>query len=192
MKVEVGDGCRHLIRQHGWRSGDLDPHEVAVQLQPDDAARPDVARAAFRTCPVQSHCGGWERDEDVALHCDRHDDLTALATAAARTAAARTAGRRRSCPLGHERVMAASGVRAARRAGPSPRAGARIEAGVFPSRFAGAMLVHAYTHRVGAQAVLAEAAASAPAGPVYDNLGVLAAAQMAFSLGRVSVEQFKF
>jgi transposase len=77
----------------------------------------------------------------------------------------------------------------------APGAGARIEAGVFPSRFAGAMLVHAYTHRVGTQAVLAEAAASAPAGPaglVYDEVGVLAAAQMAFSLGRVSVEQFKY
>jgi len=78
----------------------------------------------------------------------------------------------------------------------APAAGARIEAGVFGSRFAGAMLVWAYTHRMGAQGVLAEAAAAAavpsgPGGRVFDEVGVLAAVLMAFSLGRVSVEQFK-
>jgi hypothetical protein len=57
------------------------------------------------------------------------------------------------------------------------------------------MLVHAYTHRMGVQAVFAQAAAAVPACPVpqvYDEAGVLAAVGMAFSLGYPSVEQFKY
>jgi hypothetical protein len=95
-------------------------------------------------------------------------------------------------PAAPAEAGAGPGGGAGARAGATlPAAGARIEAGVFSSRFAGAMLVWAYTHRVGAQAVLATAAGSGPAGVVFDDVGVLAAVLMAFSLGRVSIEQFK-
>jgi hypothetical protein len=76
-----------------------------------------------------------------------------------------------------------------------PAAGARIGEGVLASRYAGAMLVHAYAHRLGMAALLGRAAAGVPGGaggPRYDDIGVLCAVQAAFSLGFVSVEQFKY
>jgi len=79
--------------------------------------------------------------------------------------------------------------------GPVPAGGARIGEGVFPTRFAGAMLIHAFTHRMGVRAVLERAASAVPAGPArraYDDLGVLAAVLVAFVLGFASVERFKY
>lgn len=77
-----------------------------------------------------------------------------------------------------------------------PAAGARIGEGVFATRYAGAMLVHAYTCRLGAPALFDRAVAHVPGsgtgGPRYDDAGVLCAVQAAFSLGFVSVEQFKY
>jgi hypothetical protein len=74
-------------------------------------------------------------------------------------------------------------------------AGARVGEGVFPTKFAAAMLVHAYLHRMGVREVLERAAAAAPAGPArraYDNLGVLTAVLVAFTLGYTSIERFKY
>lgn len=79
-------------------------------------------------------------------------------------------------------------------AGPVARPAARIEQGVFFSRYAGAMLVHAFTDRVGATAVLAGAVgASGAAGALarFDDIGLLAATSMAFTLGAKTVEQVK-
>lgn len=72
---------------------------------------------------------------------------------------------------------------------------ARIATGSFASRFAGSMLLHAFTDRVGASAVFAQAAGGippAPAGrPRYDDIAVLAATSMVFALGFASLEQAK-
>jgi len=72
---------------------------------------------------------------------------------------------------------------------------ARIATGSFASRFAGSMLLHAFTDRVGASDVFARAAGGippAPAGrPRYDDIAVLAATSMVFALGFASLEQAK-
>jgi DNA-binding CsgD family transcriptional regulator len=75
-------------------------------------------------------------------------------------------------------------------AGPVTWPAARLGEGVFWSRHAGAMLAHAFTDRVGATAVLAGAAG--PAGRArFDDVGLLAATSMAFTLGAKTVEQVK-
>src|SRR5271166_4171750 len=76
--------------------------------------------------------------------------------------------------------------------GPSPGAGlARVAGGVLPSRYAGAMLVHAYLDRIGAEAILAAALPPALARPRYDDLGLLTATALAFALGASSAEGTK-
>ena len=80
---------------------------------------------------------------------------------------------------------------------PGDRAGwrvaARIETGTVACRYAGAMLVHAFTDRIGARGLLSAgtgasaAGASAPA----DDLGILVCTQMSFTLGALTLEQAK-
>src|SRR6266571_2737611 len=75
---------------------------------------------------------------------------------------------------------------------PSPGAGrARVAGGVLPSRYAGAMLAHAYLDRIGAEAILAAALPPALARPRYDDLGLLTATSLAFALGVSSAEGTK-
>jgi hypothetical protein len=68
---------------------------------------------------------------------------------------------------------------------------ARVAAGVLPSRYAGAMLAHAYLDRIGAEAILAAALPPGPARPRYDDLGLLTATSLAFALGASSAEDTK-
>ncbi len=65
----------------------------------------------------------------------------------------------------------------------------RIAAGTYPCRYAGAMLLHAYLHRVGAQAIFA----MLTGGPArrYDDLAVLSTATLGFALGIDTVEGAK-
>src|SRR6266566_3318646 len=73
-----------------------------------------------------------------------------------------------------------------------PGAGlARVAGGVLPSRYAGAMLAHAYLDRIGAEAVLAAALPAALARPRYDDLALLTATSLAFALGVSSAEGTK-
>ena len=75
---------------------------------------------------------------------------------------------------------------------PSPGAGRTRAAGdVLPSRYAGAMLAHAYLDRIGAEAILAAALPPALARPRYDDLGLLTATSLAFALGASSAEGTK-
>jgi len=74
------------------------------------------------------------------------------------------------------------------------RGSARIGQGAFFSRYAGAMLTHAFTDRVGATAVLSGAAGvggtgGAPVG--FDEVALLAATSMVFGLGAATIEQVK-
>ena len=65
----------------------------------------------------------------------------------------------------------------------------RIGSGTFPCRYAGAMLAHAYLHRVGAQSIFATLAG----GPArrYDDYAVLPAATLGFALGAGTIEGVK-
>src|SRR5216683_2853932 len=75
---------------------------------------------------------------------------------------------------------------------PSPGAGlARVAGGVLPSRYAGAMLAHAYLDRIGAEAILAAALPPGLARPRYDDLALLAATSLAFAPGVSSAEGTK-
>ena len=68
---------------------------------------------------------------------------------------------------------------------------ARVAGGVLPSRYAGAMLAHAYLDRIGAEAILAAALPPGLARPRYDDLGLLTATSLAFALGASSAEGTK-
>jgi len=75
---------------------------------------------------------------------------------------------------------------------PPPGAGlARVAGGALPSRYAGAMLAHAYLDRIGAEAILAAALPPGLARPRYDDLGLLTATSLAFALGVSSAEGTK-
>jgi len=75
--------------------------------------------------------------------------------------------------------------------GREPSPGAGLAGGVLPSRYAGAMLVHAYLDRIGAEAILAAALPPALARPRYGDLGLLTATSLAFALGASSAEGTK-
>src|SRR6266851_9183370 len=83
--------------------------------------------------------------------------------------------------------------------GPGPEPSSRPAAGpgsaagteAAPSRYAGAMLAHAYLDRIGAEAILAAALPPALARPRYDDLGLLTATSLAFALGASSAEGTK-
>lgn len=63
--------------------------------------------------------------------------------------------------------------------------------GAVPSRYAGAMLAHAYLDRIGAEAILGAALPPALARPRYDDLALLTATSLAFALGACSAEATK-
>jgi hypothetical protein len=68
---------------------------------------------------------------------------------------------------------------------------ARIRAGQLDSRYAGAMLLHAWFGRVGAAAILAAALPPGLARSRYDDLGLLTVTAAAFALGVSSAEGTK-
>lgn len=81
---------------------------------------------------------------------------------------------------GRDGVPAAAGVAAG---------SARIGRGHYPSRYAGAMLLHAFFDRVGAAGVLSAACGRSPRR--YDDVGLLTATCVAFALGVASAEGTK-
>jgi transposase len=85
-------------------------------------------------------------------------------------------------------LVPAGGREPAARPGPGL---ARVAGGALPSRYAGAMLAHAYLDRIGAEAILAAALPPALARPRYDDLGLLTATSLAFALGASSAEDTK-
>ncbi|MGH3516376.1 MAG: putative transposase [Haloechinothrix sp.] len=89
---------------------------------------------------------------------------------------------------------AAGGVGVERGAGRDasvwPRAAARIGEGSFVCRYAGAMLLHAFTDLVDATSVLGSVADPVP-GRRFDDVAVLTAVSTVFALGFASIEQSK-
>jgi hypothetical protein len=73
------------------------------------------------------------------------------------------------------------------------RVARRIEAGTVACRHAGAMLVHAFTDRIGAQGLLTAGtgASAAVRGAGAGDLGILVCTQMSFTLGALTLEQTK-
>jgi hypothetical protein len=70
-------------------------------------------------------------------------------------------------------------------------AGSRIVEGRVTSRYAGAMLLHAFGARAGAGDILAAAGDSGPGGTRYADLALLSAVSTCFALGAATIEQFK-
>jgi hypothetical protein len=90
----------------------------------------------------------------------------------------------------------ATAAPAAGREGEAAGAGhgsARIDTGVFACRYAGSMLLYGFTHQVGADAVFAGAAGMAAprGGRRFDDVAILGATSMVFSLGFASLERAK-
>ena len=77
--------------------------------------------------------------------------------------------------------------------GPPPPepGGPEIAGGVFWSRYAGAMLLHAFTARSGAGRVLESAAAGAGRSRRFGDVALLSATSMCFALGAETIEQVK-
>ena len=75
-------------------------------------------------------------------------------------------------------------------AGPAAGGGSRIATGRFTSRYAGAMLLHAFTDLVDAGGVFASAAAPLP-GHRFDDVALLTGVSTVFALGFASLEQAK-
>src|SRR6266705_2158579 len=86
-------------------------------------------------------------------------------------------------------AAAGAGLVPARAAG--PLAGTRIVEGQVTSRYAGAMLLHAFSARAGAGGILAAAGAGEKDGRRFADAGLLSAVSTCFALGAATVEQFK-
>src|SRR6266700_5488284 len=71
---------------------------------------------------------------------------------------------------------------------PAAEAGPPAGTEAAPSRYAGAMLAHAYYHRIGAEVILAAALPPGLARPRYDDLALLTATSLAFAIGASSAE----
>ena len=90
-----------------------------------------------------------------------------------------------------------AGRRGARRAGGGPPppgpGGPEIAGGVFWSRYAGAMLLHAFTARAGAGQVLESAAGAGrgAGGYRFADVALLSVTSMCFALGAATIEQVK-
>jgi hypothetical protein len=70
-------------------------------------------------------------------------------------------------------------------------AGSRITEGQVRSRYAGAMLLHAFGARAGAGDILAAAGAGEKDGHRFADVALLSAVSTCFALGAASIEQFK-
>jgi hypothetical protein len=75
--------------------------------------------------------------------------------------------------------------------GASWRVATRIESGTVACRYAGAMLVHAFTSRIDAQDLLKAGTGASGAGAGVDDLGILVCTQISFTLGALTLEQTK-
>ena len=70
-------------------------------------------------------------------------------------------------------------------------AGTRITEGRVSSRYAGAMLLHAFGARAGAGGILAAAGDGGPGGYRFADVALLSAVSTCFALGAATMEQFK-
>jgi hypothetical protein len=95
-----------------------------------------------------------------------------------------------ACPQRAAEPEPATETEKARAAG-LPAAGARITGGQLASRYAGAMLLHAFGARADAGEILAKAAGGGPGGRKFADVVLLSATSTGFALGAATIEQFK-
>src|SRR6266571_2001104 len=153
-----------------WRAEGASDSEIARRLE---VAQSTVFRRLGPAAVQEQLPGGWPEDEPAAPGPQEGEPE-----------AGTVAPGPGSSPAGG--LVPAGGRE------PSPGAGlARVAGGVLPSRYAGAMLAHAYLDRIGAEAILAAALPPALARPRYDDLGLLTATSLAFALGASSAEGTK-
>lgn len=183
--------ARRLARAIGWRAEGLSNVEIGRRLGvhnstvsralsglgADNGAEPAPGELDFDT----------DTDTDTAAHVGPAPDAERAAepepdATQFEAQAEPGAGSKIAAPGAGERAAGDVAVRAG--------AGARITEGGFVSRYAGAMLLHAFTDRVDAGAVFGSAAAPA-AGRRFDDVAVLSAVSTVFALGFASIEQAK-
>src|SRR6266704_1588678 len=153
-----------------WRAEGASDSEIARRLE---VAQSTVFRRLGPAAVQEQLPGGWPEDEPAAPGPQEGEPE-----------AGTVAPGPGSSPAGG--LVPAGGRE------PSPGAGpARVAGGALPSRYAGAMLAHAYLDRIGAEAILAAALPPALARPRYDDLGLLTATSLAFALGVSSAEGTK-
>jgi transposase len=163
--------AQQLAQARAWRVDGLSDAEIARRL---GVSHKTGARAAAGTDAVAQ--------EQPLL--DLTDTAEPVATGAASTPDAAVAA-------------ASAGPSDVDDAPPSApnAAAARIATGRFASRYAGAMLLHAFTDRVGASDLFAQAVGAPPAlagrSRRFDDIAVLSATCTVFALGFASLEQAK-
>ena len=188
-------------KARAWRAQGVSNVAVARRLGVDDStvSRALASHGRPRAVPVQPSLPTIADDEDVAgdaavptvTAAPAADAWVAGVVDAAEQPPAAGAG----SAAGADQAAGASTAPAADsspadRPAPGTAATARTVTGAYDSRYAGAMLLHAFYDRVDAGAVLATVTSGTP-GRRYDDLGVLCATSLAFALGASSVEGTK-
>jgi Transposase DDE domain len=176
-------------RARRWRAAGASDTEIAARLGVD---RSTVSRRLAGTgvqerLPAPS--GSWPRARDAAAAGEpqpearqpRAGEPQAKDAAAAEEPQTRNGQQQPALPGPVPEPAPARG----------PAGLARIAAGEHASRYAGAMLLHAYWDRIGAADVLAAALPPGPARRRYDDLALLTATAAAFALGASSAEGTK-
>src|SRR6266568_222833 len=172
-----GDAWEKAAR---WRAGGASDSEIARRL---GVAQSTVFRRLGPAAVQEQLPGGGPEDEPAAPDQEGEPGLQAGRPAPEAGTAAPGPG---FLPAGE--LVRAGGREPVARPGTGLARGA---GGAAPSRYAGAMLAHAYLDRIGAEAVLAAALPPALARPRYDDLGLLTATSLAFALGASSAEATK-
>src|SRR6266700_1943455 len=178
------EGTAGLVRAQGRpRKLPGDAWEKAARWRAGGASDSEIARRLGAAAVQEQLPGGGPEDEPAAPDQEGEPGLQAGRPAPEAGTAAPGPG---FLPAGE--LVRAGGREPVARPGTGLARGA---GGAAPSRYAGAMLAHAYLDRIGAEAVLASALPPALARPRYGDLGLLTATSLAFALGASSAEATK-
>jgi hypothetical protein len=165
-----------LVQAHRWAEQGMTGQEIARRLQVSDTMISRLVGGRRMPAPVQEELPGTEESGTEQSGTDVVGDPEPVVPGPLDTPAEPVAAEREDAPGG-------------------PVVGsARLGQATVDSRYAGAMMLHAFFDRVGAQAVFAPATG---AGPVsarsrrFDDVALLTATTVAFALGVGSVEATK-
>lgn len=177
-----------LARARAWRAEGLSNVEIGRRLRVDNST---ISRAlsgqagglgvAAQPALLDDRTGMDLTDVDDRAEVDPHERADA-------DACADVDAEDRTVDVDDLTVVGAGGQGRVEPDGGAGLYPARVRDGVYESRYAGAMLLHAFCHRIGASSLLA---AAMPGGGRYDDVGLLTATMMTFALGADSVEASK-
>jgi transposase len=168
-------GARQVAKARRWAAEGLTQTEIARRLS---VSRPVIGELLSRLGPAPQQPALVDSPTDT----DTDTDTESEAGGADSTAGSEDT----VCAVDPVVVSRMGGLQDS---GEAVVGEARIGVGTFTSRYAGAMLLHPFLHRVGAAGVLSQACGRFPRR--YDDLGVLTATCLAFALGTSSVEASK-